>query len=1384
MTQHDNGDDRFAEIAESFVERYQRGERPSVDAYVAAHPEFEEQIRELFPALEVLEELAPDSAGVSSLGPTTELDVPATIGGYRIVREIGRGGMGIVYEAEQPGLHRRVALKVLPAHVRKDEAALERFRRESQAAAGLQHPNIVPVYEVGEDETHAFYVMQFVDGQGLDAVLTELRKMRNATPRPGDDRSTSEEIQPATFAAKSLLTGRFLEASESDHDSSSTGSDAVTTSIGLLPEFDSTADAHTSACYRSLSQVASQAARALAHAHSNGVVHRDIKPSNLMLDSSGNVWVTDFGLAKGEEDDLTQTGDIIGTLRYMAPERFRGWADPRSDVYSMGMTLYEMLALRPAFATIDRARLMQQITETGPPRPRTVDARIPHDLETIVLKAIEREPAHRYQSADELAGDLDRYLADKPILARRSTWAERILRWGRRNPLTAVLISGIALLLLIGSIVSMIAVVRFSELAASESESAAAARVERTNANNARKQTEQANLEVTRQLIRLKVAAALQAQEVGDDFTALVRHTEALKLARERKLDETLHRIRIGRLMKSTPKLEALWSPKWTHPDNPPRSRPAFFILSPDGTRAIRGSGMFADGRPLELWDTRSGRRLAILLEDGRRSYLSRFSANSAFVVVGDAKGRYRVWNARSGKPIGPTIEHGGHTTATLSRDGSRLLIRCLQPVRDCRLWDVASGKVLLNLTKQDGGIERFMIDPDERHFATITNKAKVQFWNFNTLKPVTGRMQLAHSNIGVAFSRDVEWIAARDTSKTAWAFNLVTRKQHKLTHEFSVRKISFTPDGGTVICRGDKKVSLWDVGTGLRVATVSHSRQILRALSDEHGNRLILIERNRPRGAIVCELGANKQYALRGEVPFDPRQPIPGAAGQLLLPLIHGRHVIVFDIETGSTRHVLRHRHLVGRANVLDDGRHLLTVDADRNVQVWDGSTGRAVTPLLPHHVGVLEARYNATTKTVTTIDTDDIVRLWSIAPFSKRAVEFRHKEALTALSWSPDGSQLLTASYDKTARLWNPVNRKPIATLKHDFVVRDAFYSSDARWIATSDINGSFYLWDAKTARRVANPRYRGMRVTGVLFSPDSKRLLTYGNGLRLWDLTTQPLKMIMHIEQRARRVAFDPTGQFVVVGGNESRGKKSVTVYNLTNGKLVKKLQDIGNRVVTSVAWSRDGKTILATRARTREVLTRAKLRELYASQRKRSPGEFFLWDAKTFRQIAQVDFASGIRYGTFTPDSRFLVTAGDNGAGRVWSALTGKAVTGTFRHDGRIRHADVQSNGMLIATASNDATARVWDARTGEPIAILPHESSVTFVRFSPDGTRVATAGDNGSCRVFGLQPEKRTVARLQELSQFLSSRRLTKQGEFAPLTSTDLRSLRRRDSPPE
>ncbi len=411
------------------------------------------------PALVELEQLKPATAdGTADYAPRPPaLDHPDRVGEYRIIRLVARGGMGAVYEGVQESLGRHVALKLVPAEALADPRRLERFRREAKSAARLHHTNIVPVFGVGEVDGRHFYAMQFIDGHPLDAVIDEVRRLK--------DRSAVRIARAVSEVAVSLMTGHFAAPAA---EGSSTNADWPGESKG---EPDAAADSGAALSvsltdggrhyWTTVARLGEQAADALAYAHAQGILHRNIEPSKLLLDLRGNVWVTDFGLAKSSDaDNLTQQGDVIRTLRYLAPERFEGAGDRRADIYAMGLTLYELLTLRPAFRAEKRAKLVEEVIGAEPDRLRTINPAIPRDLVTILLKAIDRDPAVRYQSATGLGDDLRRYVEDRPIRARRATIAEQVVRWCRRNPAVGASIAAVMLAILIGAGVASIYAVR------------------------------------------------------------------------------------------------------------------------------------------------------------------------------------------------------------------------------------------------------------------------------------------------------------------------------------------------------------------------------------------------------------------------------------------------------------------------------------------------------------------------------------------------------------------------------------------------------------------------------------------------------------------------------------------------------------------------------------------------------------------------------------------------------------------------------------------------------------------------------------------------------------------------------------------------------------
>lgn len=713
---------------------------PDVSGYVNRFPDHADDIRsalEDFPKHDVDTKFADElfmpgqkeRAGADDESESAD-DQSGSVGGqlgdYRVIREIGRGGMGIVYEAEQLSLSRHVALKVLSGKLLSNDRGRMRFEREARTAAQLHHTNIVPVFGVGRDNGRDYYVMQFIQGLPLNDVLTELKLL----DRQGSstDELNRQELRirrnddSAADIAHSLVNGHFAAKAEEpwrhrgifgDQTSvqtpgesrealtvpdQSTASRPPSTPVGHLSDsFSLTessvsmpgSDARTSrtsteshSYWHSVARVGVQVAEALHYAHGVGVLHRDIKPANLLLDMSGTVWVTDFGLAKLDDElDLTQTGDVMGTLRYMAPEAFRGRAEARSELYSLGLTLYELLALRPAFDQTERSGLAEKLinADIEPLDQRSPD--IPTDLQTIVHKALEREPEHRYQTGQELADDLERFLNDEPIQARPLSAIERAMRWRRQNRGLAAALATVSVIILMVAVGSSIAAGYFQQLSgrlnntvneltvashkltrARDDADLSRTEAEQKAAENLRlaEQAESARRESLNMLADMQTERGMLASAEGDDATAALWFANAAGLAPHDEDRQWFNRLRAQNWLKRT-------------------VLPAASVRVPGSIRRIEfqphGQLLMMSGPgSLTIWDPVSEQPLpwaddlsdvtgACWSPDGRQIAIG---LSTGPVEIRDVPGGRRVVSLPSTKPV---------TTLAFSPNASRLAI-------------------------------------------------------------------------------------------------------------------------------------------------------------------------------------------------------------------------------------------------------------------------------------------------------------------------------------------------------------------------------------------------------------------------------------------------------------------------------------------------------------------------------------------------------------------------------------------------------------------------------------------------------------------------------------------------------------------------------------
>ena len=1031
--------------------------------------------------------------------PTEPTTIPREVGPYLILREVGRGGMGVVYQARHGGLGRVVALKMILTGEFASEVQRQRFHREAELAARVQHPQIVQVYEVALYQGRPYLALEWCDGGSLA------------------DRVGGEGWPP-----------------------------------------------------RSAAELVATLAAAIEAAHRCGVVHRDLKPSNILLKLSAETGdagplrgfvpkIADFGLALALErkSGLTSTGQTLGTPEYMAPEQATGdFVDGAADIYALGAILYELLTGRPPFRAESPIEVVQALRFEEPIAPRRLRPGLPRDLETVVLKALEKEPSKRYATASGMAEDLRCFLDGRPIQARAPNTLDRLFKWTRRRPALTAL-TGVLVAVIFGAFVAITTL--WVDAAKARDQATAAGTLARRHSDMERRNRYLAGIAAAASALELDHAD--EARSLLDDLPEEHRNWEWRYLA--------------GQLDNSTMVLRPEEGPVKAF-DLAPNGKsftyavegsselrlrrtaePADFsrfdglvsaitaaAFSPDGTHVAAGS---ADGK-VRVWRVEGGVTVAALkgqesaitslvfdhtakrllsrndqseaqlwdLADGRRIALGRawgvhFSPDGRSILCG-FRGEVRFLSSVDGRPI-PLANAGGGTqeAAAFSSDGSRIATGGHFPATDIVIHPFAVAGQTIALKGHGNTISTLDFSPDGRRLASGSLDQTARIWDARTGLSLSvlhghraklvgvrfasdGRRLLTHSeddairlwetsdgallgslrgHAGVSslrLSRDGKLVAVSDVRGTVriWDLDRTVRRGVLGGHASFVYDVAITADGRWVASSSwDETVRFWDqIDLGRSASSQRLGGFVVSVTASPVGTRFATVERP---GVVRC---------------WEP----PGT-----------EPVWSVSFNTAAVNYI------DGRVAFHPQGAILaLAGDQEWSVRFYDAATGEPLGGLPFHDRRTNDVAFSPDGEIIATADAGGTLRLWDFASRSPRAVMSAHRGAIYRLAFHPGGTMIATASIDGSVRVWATASGRPLATLQHAGPIYGIAFNPDGTRLATACRDNTIRLWDTRYFQKVADLRGHQAYVHAVAFSADGTRLVS-GSGdhtVRIWD------------------------------------------------------------------------------------------------------------------------------------------------------------------------------------------------------------------------------------------------------------------------------------------
>lgn len=1118
LTEHDNEYLTYGLLAQELEEAQKAGREPDIAPLIQAHPELADQIQELLPTLRSLHQLADSSSGGDQQRSESHC---GTLGDFRILGEIGRGGMGIVYKAEQISLRRMVALKVLPFVAVLDSKQLQRFKNEAQAAAALKHRHIVSVYAVGCERGIHYYAMELIDGPSLAEVVEQLKRER---PKK-DDRKTDDSLDDKT-------------ALGTQHETITLSSDY---------------SANRKRFFRTVARTVIQAAEAVDYAHQMGIVHRDIKPSNLLLDHDGNVSITDFGLARIQpEGGLTVTGELIGTIRYMSPEQASGnpaLVDRRSDVYSLGAVLYELITLSPVLQSSDRQALLRELDASDPTLPSRLDSHIPRDLETIVLKALAKNAHERYLTAQEMADDLQRFVEQRPIVARRVGRFGKLCSWARRNPAIATLTSLTFVLLIALSVGSTFVAWRqyqqtlFKDEQARIDEIAIYGRDIRLTSN----QMDQGHTIGAAETLRQWNEQDPDNRLRGFEFRYLANRCRSL--AAEATISGTVDNYSAtyspdGRWLVTCNYVAGLiWDARPSESAIPgklplhlfqkiPLNRPRQVQFLADNHEVVFGS---EDG--ISIWNIPTERlvqpnpiKLELPLRERNIQQLA-VSPNGRLIAVaagnlwnGGEKqpGHLHVWDREQSRWVATLDDFTGAPGVVFTRDGSQLITGCGRG--ELRAWNTIDWSQQRIEQRGRGRINRLAITSDGLKLAVASSTTlrahpvnRVDLCDAESWVTQHSHVRHTRTITSLRFSRQGNWLAAGSMDRTVSLCNVETGVTVSTPpiHQNYIYDIEFSPDGKHLITTSpDFTIRIWNIADLLIPPTTD-------VVYDQHVGRVLGATFVDDQGMNACSSDENGNIFLwnvASPESFDSIRTTLNDANTTQ-PIVdpRGKRLAVVS------GHVPAHKDRPGKVDIFElPSRELLgSVDLPRGCAGLSQTFSRdskylAVGSL--HDITIIDVakmkrveggEFGPFAKFVSDIDFNPVkpilaftsmykIHLHDTRTFLPICEPMERPEGCFGICFSPDGSLFATCG-ETSVTFWKTSQpNKPLRSFRQiPGPLWDVTFSPDGSRILTSGHDGKLRLWHPETGEQLLVFDMEGIFLDNGSFSGDGNSIIASCGG-----------------------------------------------------------------------------------------------------------------------------------------------------------------------------------------------------------------------------------------------------------------------------------------------